>query len=140
MSFTQYLAGLDITPGRAYAPFWSAFIQVVRSTMDHEARQARGQSTQSAVRVSTRATSDQFIVMIEDDGPSTDWAAAGLPDSDLGMSAARNACESLGGSIAIEHRKGEGTCISFAFPKQGTTYEGHSAVLPRLARQGTSAA
>jgi chemotaxis protein histidine kinase CheA len=140
MSFTQYLAGLDITPGRAYAPFWSAFIHVVRDTMDHEARQARGQSTQSTIRVSTRATDDQFIVMIEDDGPGSDWQAGEPSGRDLRMVAARNACEALGGSVEIAQRKGEGIRISFAFPKQATTYEGHSAVLPRVARQGTSAA
>jgi hypothetical protein len=122
MSFSKYVADLEITPGRAYAPFWSAFIRVLRSTMDHEARQARGQSTQSTIRVSTRVTSDQFTLTVEDDGPGADWTAV------------RAACESLGGYVEIEPRKGANTRISFAFPQHATAtaYEDRRAAL-RLA-------
>jgi hypothetical protein len=115
MSFTQYVARLDITPGPAYAPFWSAFIQVLRNTMDHEARQARGQSPQSSIRVSTCVTSDQFTVVVEDDRPAADWAAV------------RNACESLDGSVEVESRDGGGTRISFAFPKCGAGHQRSAA-------------
>lgn len=139
MSFTKYVAHLEITPGLAYAPFWSAFIHVLRNTMDHEARQARGQSTQSTIRVSTCVTSDRFTVMIED-GPGADWGVTELSGRGEGMAAVRNACEALGGSVGIEPRKGEGTRISFAFPKHGAVYEGHTAVLRRAGEHGTSAA
>jgi nitrate/nitrite-specific signal transduction histidine kinase len=126
MSFTQYVAHLEITPGRAYAPFWSAFIQVLRSTM--EARQARGQSTQSTIRVTTGVTSDRFTLTVEDDGPGADWAAV------------RTACEALGGSVEIEPRNGEGARISFAFPNQGTVSERNTAVPQQSDTHETSAA
>jgi hypothetical protein len=128
MSFAQYVAHLDITPGLAYAPFWSAFIQVLRNRMEHQARHARGQSTQSTIRVSTSVTSDRFIVIIEDGGPGADWGAV------------RNACESLGGSVEVESRKGDGPRISFAFSKHGTVHEGRTAIPWRVGKHGTSAA
>ena len=131
MSFTQYVAHLDITPGLAHAPFWSAFTQVLRSTMEEEARHPRGQSTPSAIRVSTSVTSDRFTVVVENDRPGTDWDAV------------RNACESLGGSVEMKPREGEGIQISFAFPHQATAYKGHKgnpAAVRRSGKQGTSAA
>ena len=112
MSFAQYVAHLEITPGLAYAPFWLAFIQVLRSTMDQEARQARGQSTQSTIRVSTHVTSDRFTVVVDDQGPGTDWDAV------------RKACESRGGWVAMETRAGGGTRISFAFSKSAAPAAG----------------
>jgi hypothetical protein len=115
MSFTRYVAQLDITPGLTYAPFWSAFIQVVRETMDHEARQTRGQSTQSTIRVSTSITGDRFTIIVEDDGPGADWGAV------------RNACEALGGSVETESGTEAGSRIRFAFPKDGACGEGHAA-------------
>ena len=128
MSFTKYVAGLDVTPGLPYAPFWSAFIQLLRS------------SSQSTIHVSTRTTSDRFIILVENDGPAADWGAPDLSAHGYAMAQVRNACESLGGSIEMESRAGEGTQITFAFPRQSTIYEGHTAVLPRPARHGTSAA
>jgi hypothetical protein len=107
MSFTQYVAQLEVTPGRTYAPFWSAFIQVLRNRMDHQARQARGQSAQSAISVSTCVTPDRFTLSVENDGTGSDWDAV------------RQVCESLGGSVEVETRAGQETRISFAFPKSG---------------------
>jgi hypothetical protein len=128
MSFTKYVAGLDVTPGLPYAPFWSAFIQLLRS------------STQSTIHVSTRTTSDQFIILVDSDGPTADWGATDLSTRGLAMAQVRNACESLGGSVEIEPRPGEGARMTFAFPSQSIIYEGHTAVLPRSTRHGTSAA
>ena len=124
MSFTKYVAGLDVTPGLPYAPFWSAFIQLLRST------------TQSSIHVSTRTTSDRFIILVENDGPSADWGATDLSTHGHAMAQVRNACESLGGSIEVEPSTGAGSRISFAFPRQSTIYEGHTAVLPRTSRPG----
>src|SRR5262245_27153415 len=120
MSFTRYVAGLDITPGRAYAPFWSAFITLLRSTMEHEAKQARGQSTQSSIKVSTRVSSDRFIITVEHDGSE---AADAVP----GIAATREACEALGGSVEIEP---EGSRISFAFPTGTVKSDRHTPIVP----------
>ena len=127
MSFTQYIAQLDITPGRTYAPFWSAFIQVLRNTMEHEARHVRGQTTQSSLRVSTSVTSDQLTVIIESDGPGAEWDSV------------RNACESLGGSVEV-FRAGEATRISFAFPKHEISSERQTRLLRPPGKRRTSAA
>ncbi|HXT16110.1 MAG TPA: ATP-binding protein [Gemmatimonadaceae bacterium] len=152
-----------------FAPFWSAFIHVLRNTVDHgiedfDARQASGKPTQSTIGVSTRVAGDRFIVTVEDDGPGVDWDAlrataqqlglasdpraqstdviflpgvssktgvTELSGRGVGMAAVRSACESLGGSVEVESRKGEGTRISFVFPNDDTVYEGHSAILRR---------
>ena len=63
-----------------FAPFWSAFIHVLRNTVDHgiedlEAREASGKPAESTIRVSTRVDRDRFIVTVEDDGPGVDWDA-----------------------------------------------------------------
>lgn len=131
MSFTRYVAELDITPGRAHAPFWSAFIQVLRETMAHEAQQARGQSAQSMIRVSTSVTADRFTVTVEHDGPGPDWEPV------------RNACEALGGAVETESLEGASTRIGFAFPQQATAYKGprgYPAAVRRSGKHGTSAA
>ena len=46
----------------------------------------------------------------------------------VGMSAARDACESLGGAIKVDSRRGAGTRIRFVFPKDHSVYEGHAAL------------
>ena len=129
MSFTQYVAQLDITPGLTYAPFWSAFVQVLRTTMERQAGEARGQSS---IRVSTSVTSDQFTVIVEDEGPGADWHAV------------RNACESLGGYVEVAPRAGESARISFVFPTQATASatapKSHAAVPRRVGKRKTSAA
>jgi hypothetical protein len=125
MSFTQYVARLEITPGRTYAPFWSAFVHVLRNTMDHEAGESRGRST---IRVSTSVASDRFTVLVEDDSPGTDWDAV------------RTACESLGGSAQIELHKGEGSRVSFTFPNYNAVSQQHGTAPRRIGKRQTSAA
>lgn len=73
-----------------FAPFWSAFIHVLRNTVDHgiedlEARQASGKPTQSTIRVSTSVNGDRFIVTVEDDGPGVDWDALRATAKELGL-------------------------------------------------------
>ncbi len=73
-----------------FAPFWSAFIHVLRNTVDHgiedlEARQASGKPDESTIRVSTRVDRDRFIVTVEDDGPGVDWDALRATARELGL-------------------------------------------------------
>ena len=143
MSFARYVAQLDITPGLAYAPFWTAFIQVLRNSMEHEARQVRGPSTESThptIRVSTSVTSDTFTVVVESETPVADWEASEVPGSGAGWAEVRNACKALGGSVGMESRDGEGIRISFAFPAQATASARHTPVPRRIGKRGTSAA
>jgi two-component system chemotaxis sensor kinase CheA len=150
-----------------YAPFWSAFIHVLRNTVDHgiedrEERQKSGKPEQSAIRVATAMHGDLFVVTVEDDGPGVDWerlrtkagelgvAASTLEEPvkliclpgvssketvtelsgrGMGMSAVADACEALGGTIAVKSQRGVGTRIEFAFPKNQAVYEGHAAIL-----------
>jgi hypothetical protein len=125
MSFTRYVSQLEITPGLAYAPFWSAFIQVLRKTMEHEALRGRGQST---IKVSTSVTSDRSIIMIEDGGPGADWHAV------------RAACEGLGGSVRVECREDGGICLSFEFPAGAAASQGQARVSRRSGELKPSAA
>ena len=115
-----------------YAAFWSAFIQVFRTRVE-------GASTGSTIRVTTGFIGEQWVVTVDDHRPGADWGVTELAGCNPGIAAMRSACKALDGSIEIQARNGEGTRISFAFPKHATNYEGHTAVLP-LAKHKTSAA
>jgi len=150
-----------------FAPFWSAFIHVLRNAVDHgiedrEERRKGGKPEQSAIRVATAMDGDRFVVTVEDDGPGVDWerlrtkaatlgvAASALEEPvkliclpgvsskdtvtelsgrGMGMGAVADACEALGGTIAVNSQRGVGTRIEFAFPKDQAVYEGHAAIL-----------
>jgi two-component system chemotaxis sensor kinase CheA len=152
-----------------FAPFWSAFIHVLRNVVDHgienaEEREQRGKSAQSHIKVATSVEDDRFVVTVEDDGPGVDWdklraradqlgiAGVELMDREalmflegvsskatvdemsgrgVGMTAVREVCERLGGTIEVSSKSGVGTCIRFAFPKDQSVYEGHPAILRR---------
>jgi two-component system chemotaxis sensor kinase CheA len=71
--------GLRLDPER-WAPFWSAFVHVVRNAIDHglehpEQRSARGKPQQGTLELTTRLERDDFVVEISDDGRGVDWRA-----------------------------------------------------------------
>jgi two-component system chemotaxis sensor kinase CheA len=73
-----------------FAPFWAAFIHVLRNAVDHgidatEQRCASGKPAQSLIKVSTRVESGRFLVSVEDDGPGVDWAALQVKAGKLGI-------------------------------------------------------
>ncbi len=75
-----------------FAPFWSAFIHVLRNAVDHgiedrELRRANGKPVQSLIKVSTRVESERFVVTVEDDGPGVDWEALREKAGKLGIPA-----------------------------------------------------
>jgi two-component system chemotaxis sensor kinase CheA len=75
-----------------YAPFWSAFIHVLRNAVDHgiedrEERRKRGKPEQSSIRVATAMNGDRFVVAIEDDGPGVDWVRLRTKAGELGIAA-----------------------------------------------------
>src|SRR5260370_15562331 len=72
-----------------FAPFWSAFIHVLRNAVDHgienrEERQKGGKPEQSAIRVATAMDGDRFVVTVEDDGPGVDWERLRTKAGELG--------------------------------------------------------
>jgi two-component system chemotaxis sensor kinase CheA len=73
-----------------FAPFWSAFIHVLRNAVDHgiedEAlRRRRGKPCQGCIRVATSVENGQFLVTVEDDGPGVDWEALRAKAGALGI-------------------------------------------------------
>jgi two-component system chemotaxis sensor kinase CheA len=76
-----------------FAPFWSAFIHVLRNAVDHgiedrELRAKQGKPAQSLIKVSTSIEQNRFIVTVEDDGPGVDWEALRAKAGQLGIDAA----------------------------------------------------
>ncbi|PYO03450.1 MAG: hypothetical protein DMD91_01050, partial [Candidatus Rokuibacteriota bacterium] len=75
-----------------FAPFWSAFIHVLRNAVDHgiegrEQRQQHGKPEQSLIKVSTQVEGEHLVVTVEDDGPGVDWEALRAKASELGVAA-----------------------------------------------------
>ena len=73
-----------------FAPFWSAFIHVLRNAVDHgvedgEVRRQHGKPEQSLITVSTRVEGEHFVVTVEDDGPGVDWEALREKATELGL-------------------------------------------------------
>jgi two-component system chemotaxis sensor kinase CheA len=73
-----------------FAPFWSAFIHVLRNAVDHgiedrELRRTRGKPVQALIKVSTTVEQDRFVVTVEDDGPGVDWEALRVKAGQLGI-------------------------------------------------------
>jgi HAMP domain-containing protein/HPt (histidine-containing phosphotransfer) domain-containing protein len=66
--------------GRAWAPFWSAFVHVIRNAVDHgietkDERVAAGKQGTGTLTVRTYVTGGEFVVEAADDGKGIDWAA-----------------------------------------------------------------
>lgn len=73
-----------------FAPFWSAFIHVLRNAADHgiedgELRRRSGKPAQSLIRISTKVERERFVVTVEDDGPGVDWEALRTKAGQLGI-------------------------------------------------------
>ena len=73
-----------------FAPFWSAFVHVLRNAVDHgiedrELRRTRGKPAQALIKVSTTVEQDRFVVTVEDDGPGVDWEALRVKAGQLGL-------------------------------------------------------
>ncbi len=78
-----------------FAPFWLAFIHVIRNAVDHgiedrEERRKHGKLSRPTIKVTTAIENDRFVVAIEDDGPGIDWerlrnkaSKFGVPASEL---------------------------------------------------------
>jgi two-component system chemotaxis sensor kinase CheA len=66
-------------PRERWAPFWSAFIHVVRNAVDHgieekDERLALGKKPQGILDVSTQLEDGELVIRLSDDGRGIDWA------------------------------------------------------------------
>jgi signal transduction histidine kinase len=73
-----------------FAPFWSAFIHVLRNTVDHgvedqEERRKSGKPDHSTITVTTAIEGDRFVVRVQDDGPGVDWDRLRAKAARLGL-------------------------------------------------------
>ncbi len=73
-----------------FAPFWSAFVHVLRNAVDHgiedrELRRKGGKPEQAAIKVVTAMDGDRFVVTVEDDGPGVDWERLWTRAGELGV-------------------------------------------------------
>ena len=141
-------------PAERWAPFWSAFVHVVRNAIDHgietpEERVAVGKPAHGKLTLRARKEGDDVTIQVSDDGRGIDWTrvreraqAAGLPHQNqaalvdalfaeglstsqnvtsvsgrgVGLSALREACRALEGSIRVTSNPGSGTTFLFRFP------------------------
>jgi two-component system chemotaxis sensor kinase CheA len=134
---------------------------VDHGTQPIDVRRALGKPDQCLIKVSTTLEGNAFVVTIEDDGPGIDWEALRAKAESLsksvaegeqviyqpgvssratineisgrgvGMGAALDACQALGGKVEISAgRSGQGTRFRFVFPG-ARAYEGHTAILSR---------
>jgi HPt (histidine-containing phosphotransfer) domain-containing protein/two-component sensor histidine kinase/PAS domain-containing protein len=76
-----------------WAPFWSAFVHVVRNAVDHgvqppEERTAGGKSGAGAIDLATAVRDGRFVVSIADDGKGIDWARVAELAAGRGLPAA----------------------------------------------------
>jgi two-component system chemotaxis sensor kinase CheA len=70
---------LRLDPAR-WAPFWSAFVHVVRNAIDHgleypEERSGAGKPQQGTLELTTRLDRNDFVIEIADDGRGVNWDA-----------------------------------------------------------------
>ena len=78
-------------PAARWAPFWSAFVHVIRNAVDHgiespEERARVGKPPNGEITLRARKQGDQLSIQVSDDGRGIDWErirdrarAAGLP-------------------------------------------------------------
>jgi HPt (histidine-containing phosphotransfer) domain-containing protein len=75
-----------------WAPFWAAFVHVIRNALDHgietaEERVARGKAREGLIRFATKLRENRVEIEIQDDGRGIDWDAVRSKARDLGKSA-----------------------------------------------------
>ena len=76
--------------GDTLAPFWSAFVHVVRNAVDHgldsvEQRQARGQTDSPALTFAARTFDDELSIEIADNGRGIAWEAIASKARERGL-------------------------------------------------------
>ncbi|MEP7049773.1 MAG: ATP-binding protein [Pseudomonadota bacterium] len=78
-------------PVRRWAPFWSAFVHVLRNSVDHglesgEARMGAGKAEAGTVSLEARAEAGGVTIEVRDDGHGIDWDALKMRARSAGLS------------------------------------------------------
>jgi HPt (histidine-containing phosphotransfer) domain-containing protein/PAS domain-containing protein len=78
--------------GRRWAPFWSAFVHLLRNALDHgleppAERQQAGKSATGRLTLTTRDVDGQIVIEFADDGRGIDWDAVRAKARKLGSAA-----------------------------------------------------
>jgi signal transduction histidine kinase len=133
----------------ALAPFWTAFMHVVRNAVDHglegpDERSGQGKSASGRLRLLARHLGDEVVVEVTDDGRGIDWETvarhakdAGLPHANLddlmaalfhdGLSTRTDVSEVSGRGMGLAAVRAEcdrlgGTVSVISQRHQGTTF------------------
>jgi two-component system, chemotaxis family, sensor kinase CheA len=77
-------------PAERWAPFWSAFVHVLRNALDHgieapETRTAIGKSAGGLLRLSARVAAQRLSIEISDDGRGIDWERVRIQATQRGL-------------------------------------------------------
>jgi two-component system chemotaxis sensor kinase CheA len=77
-------------PPQRWAPFWSAFVHVVRNAVDHgieepAARTAIGKPVKGAIRMSFEERESEVLFRFGDDGAGIDWEGIAAKATELGL-------------------------------------------------------
>jgi two-component system chemotaxis sensor kinase CheA len=74
-------------------------------------------------------THDDLVSLMMRDGLSTREVATSTSARGVGMSAVREACESMGGRVRVRSEKGRGTVLQFWFPRSTMIDDSASVIL-----------
>jgi two-component system chemotaxis sensor kinase CheA len=107
-----------------WAPFWSAFVHVVRNALDHgvetpEARVAAGKPERAQLRLVAAAGGGWLTIEISDDGRGIDWTKVkekaqkrGLPNGSQKELADALFCDGLSTAPSVTEMSGRGVGMS----------------------------
>lgn len=83
-------AGRLRLPAETWAPFWSAFVHVVRNAVDHgiestEERRAAGKPPVGKIRFGARIEGGEYVIELADDGRGVDWQRMAVKAAEFGL-------------------------------------------------------
>jgi signal transduction histidine kinase len=109
---TQVALALGGVPQQAALPLKITVYRIIQEALSNAHRHAGG----AGQRVTVSNGSQSLSVVIEDSGPGFDEARQPQTEEHLGLVGMRERAESLGGTLRIESRLGQGTRVSAQLP------------------------
>lgn len=133
--------------GRAWAPFWGAFLHAVRNAIDHgiespEERAADGKRPTGTVTLRTSVDGGHLLVEILDDGRGIDWQRLASKAESLGLSTDPAALSEVlfedGVSTATELTDLSGRGVGMGALRAATRELGGTISVDSRSREGTA--